>query len=685
MRVQSWVFWAALCGIFCGCGTASNSVAALNLSPEGANCVSSKDCQFGLSCFGNVCAKGPADVGADALVAADVSTSDAADAVEELQADAVPDALAPGDVQPVEETVATLDATAPDDTVTPVPDVAQVPDVSLDVSDTATPIPDVAPVVDVAPDVGGSDAVSLTCGASGAPMLQDTFGGPGDQFQGVIPATGGGWLFFGTTATKGAGGQDAWIVRTDASLGLLWEKTFGTTKDDNFTAGVGHADGSFTFVGNRGQGSGVMSTDGQVWAVHVDASGKQLWEFAGGGGAKMCNAGNGIAINDQGVVIAGASGTTYTGGTFSSACASVGWIVQFDLAGNQLWEAKPTGTTSLTAVGALDSGIVVVGKSATDLFAKRLKAGGTVVWSTSFIGQATSLVAMTLLADGNLALAGRQGTAVQSPQFRAVLDTAGGFVWQTGVLGTTGIPSSLAETSFGLVSATIDPGGIVATSKDNGAFLWMREVKWKSGGAYLHDVRPAGAGLVAAGYKNGVGAWALLLGPDGSAGCECTDTCNSSKACMDDWCTLGKCTSTLAAAGTSCKTATNVGTCDASGGCKSLCTNNKCDKGETYASCPVDCIPTCGNGTCDSGENLPTCPTDCSNVCGNGVCDSGETVTTCPADCFVSGHFCDTHCDKQGTGCFCDSACKGKGDCCNSAGTAKVGNSCAGSTCASCK
>ena len=105
------------------------------------------------------------------------------------------------------------------------------------------------------------------------------------------------------------------------------------------------------------------------------------------------------------------------------------------------------------------------------------------------------------------------------------------------------------------------------------------------------------------------------------------------------------------------------GTCDAASTCKTLCANSKCDMGETYANCPVDCIPSCGNGTCEATETASSCPTDCYKG---------------PA------HFCDTHCGGQGSGCYCDSACKSSGDCCDATGTAKAGKTCAGSTCSSC-
>lgn len=64
-----------------------------------------------------------------------------------------------------------------------------------------------------------------------------------------------------------------------------------------------------------------------------------------------------------------------------------------------------------------------------------------------------------------------------------------------------------------------------------------------------------------------------------------------------------------------------------------VCSNGRCEMGETEANCPADCTaPECGDGTCDTGEQT-TCPQDCT-VCGNGSCEAGE-MTSCPQDCGV--------------------------------------------------
>lgn len=68
-----------------------------------------------------------------------------------------------------------------------------------------------------------------------------------------------------------------------------------------------------------------------------------------------------------------------------------------------------------------------------------------------------------------------------------------------------------------------------------------------------------------------------------------------------------------------------------------VCGDGKCEKLETYDSCPKDCPKpiVCGDGNCEGSEKYETCPNDCPKpvVCGDGACESNETYETCPKDC----------------------------------------------------
>ena len=55
-----------------------------------------------------------------------------------------------------------------------------------------------------------------------------TFGGPGNDYAwSVQQTTDGGYIFTGFTNSAGAGGYDAWVVKTDGSGNVTQEKTLG--------------------------------------------------------------------------------------------------------------------------------------------------------------------------------------------------------------------------------------------------------------------------------------------------------------------------------------------------------------------------------------------------------------------------------------------------------------------------
>ncbi|HET6564002.1 MAG TPA: hypothetical protein VFG52_01210, partial [Xanthomonadales bacterium] len=76
---------------------------------------------------------------------------------------------------------------------------------------------------------------------------------------------------------------------------------------------------------------------------------------------------------------------------------------------------------------------------------------------------------------------------------------------------------------------------------------------------------------------------------------------------------------------------------------KPYCGDNKCNAGETAASCSLDCgapppPAVCGNNVCEATESCSSCSADCGTcpppgACNNdGICNAGEDCTIC-SDC----------------------------------------------------
>jgi hypothetical protein len=103
-----------------------------------------------------------------------------------------------------------------------------------------------------------------------------TYGGTGDdQAQAVIEASNGGYLLAGFTNSSGAGGYDAWLIKTDDSGNLQWEKKYGGAMDDKAFDVVQTSDGGFVFAGMTDYDPKTNSYP--AWLVKTDSSGNVQW------------------------------------------------------------------------------------------------------------------------------------------------------------------------------------------------------------------------------------------------------------------------------------------------------------------------------------------------------------------------------------------------------------------------
>jgi len=169
---------------------------------------------------------------------------------------------------------------------------------------------------------GGSDIWLLKTDANGDTTWTKTYGGDSsDVGNGLQITNDGGYIIVGTTESYGAGGEDAWLLKTDSNGDTSWAKTFGGNGNDNGNCILPTNDGGYIIGGST-------ESYGGGWLIKTDSNGDTSWtktyEIQDNEEEWLKN---GIKTND---------GYVFTGG-IPRGQFSDGLIIKTDLLGDTLW------------------------------------------------------------------------------------------------------------------------------------------------------------------------------------------------------------------------------------------------------------------------------------------------------------------------------------------------------------
>jgi len=193
--------------------------------------------------------------------------------------------------------------------------------------------------------------------AGGNELWNKTYGGNDyDSSSALAALPDGGFVLAGATESKGAGMTDSWLVRTDDQGNLLWDKTYGGAKFDRSWALARLPDGGFALAGaTMSKGSGGRD----FWLVRTDSEGNLLWDKTYGG-IHSDVAMSVSELPDGGFLLAGWTGVE---GVDSFDL----WLVRTDGDGNALWGGTygggVDGPNFYVSVVLLEDGGLVVGST----------------------------------------------------------------------------------------------------------------------------------------------------------------------------------------------------------------------------------------------------------------------------------------------------------------------------------
>jgi ribosomal protein S11 len=127
----------------------------------------------------------------------------------------------------------------------------------------------------------GGDILLIKTDANGNIQWAKTYGGTDyDWASSVQQTSDGGYIVAGHTTSLGAGYDDAFLVKTDASGNIIWAKTYGGTGDDKARSVQQTSDGGYIVAGYTASfGAGYYD----IFLIKTDASGNIQWAKTYGG------------------------------------------------------------------------------------------------------------------------------------------------------------------------------------------------------------------------------------------------------------------------------------------------------------------------------------------------------------------------------------------------------------------
>jgi hypothetical protein len=206
--------------------------------------------------------------------------------------------------------------------------------------------------------VGNADAWIIKTDSAGNEQWNKTFGGPNDDGAFSIVQTGDtGYALAGNTYSfSGGNNTDIWLIKIDTSGKEVWNRTFGGVKDDFGYSVIQTGDGGYALAGiTNSSGAGLED----AWLIKTDASGNKQWDKTYGSSLND-EAYYVLQTQDGGYAMAGA--TVCFGAGFWDA-----WLIKTDSSGNTQWSQTYGGVSDdqITSMVMTSYGFVLCGPTNT--------------------------------------------------------------------------------------------------------------------------------------------------------------------------------------------------------------------------------------------------------------------------------------------------------------------------------
>lgn len=203
---------------------------------------------------------------------------------------------------------------------------------------------------------GYDDFWLLSLDSEGIIRWEKTYGGNTfDRLSSLRQTLDGGYVAAGTTSSFADGGTDFWVLKLKADGNAEWQKTYGGAGNDDGPAVQQTYDGGYVLAGTT---YSVSAGDGNIMVLKLGPYGNIVWQKTYGG-SKDDYATIVRETLDSGYIVAG---TTYS---FGPGDGDI-WLLKLDANGNIQWESTydNNGNDNASALQqTLDGGYIVAGTS----------------------------------------------------------------------------------------------------------------------------------------------------------------------------------------------------------------------------------------------------------------------------------------------------------------------------------
>ena len=355
---------------------------------------------------------------------------------------------------------------------------------------------------------------------SAASVFEKVYGGPDyDWANSVKQAPDGGYIIAGWTASYGAGNDDVYLIKIDSLGDTLWTRTYGDTADDEGQSVVNASDFGFVIAGyTESYGAGWRD----IWLIKTDASGQVLWNKVYGG----INSEEANAIQrttDGGYIIVG-----YTS-SFGVAGSDDIWLLKTNSSGDTLW-TRTYGSSYYEEGNAVwqtsDGGYIILGETDStsggndhDIYLIKTNDLGDTLWTKVYTDSADQYAyGIQQTSDGGYIILCETYNVGSGDIWLIKTDASGNIIWQKTYgglsedVGVSVMEVPAPDSGFVIGGATFSYGAggadvYIIKTNNSGDTLWTRTYggSQNDGAFAMSSARDGGFILAGATESYGIG------------------------------------------------------------------------------------------------------------------------------------------------------------------------------------